>query len=74
MEAPILVHGRKFDIRQYALVTPDGSVHMYRDSYVRTCSAEYDVANLGEKAIHLTNDAVQKVGPLTNPFTNPFAP
>jgi hypothetical protein len=28
---------------------------------VRTCSAEYDVANLDDKAIHLTNDAVQKV-------------
>ena len=61
IEAPILVHGRKFDIRQYAMVAPDGTCHMYRDSYVRTCSAQYDVANLDEKAIHLTNDAVQKV-------------
>lgn len=61
IEAPTLVHGRKFDIRQFAMVTPDGAVHMYRDSYVRTCSAEYDVDNLDVKAIHLTNDAVQKV-------------
>ena len=28
---------------------------------MRTCSAEYDVNNLDVKAIHLTNDAVQKV-------------
>jgi hypothetical protein len=61
IEAPVLVHGRKFDIRQFAMVTPDGSVYMYSDSYVRTCSAEYDVNNLDVKAIHLTNDAVQKV-------------
>ena len=61
IEKPILVHGRKFDIRQFALVDPEGAVYVYRDSYVRTCSAAYDVNNLDDKAIHLTNDAVQKV-------------
>lgn len=60
VDAPTLVHGRKFDIRQFAAVAPDGSVWIYEDSYVRTCSARYDAANLGSKAIHLTNDAVQK--------------
>lgn len=60
VEAPKLVHGRKFDIRQFAAVAPDGSVWIYEDSYVRTCSARYDAANLDSKAIHLTNDAVQK--------------
>ena len=60
VEAPTLVHGRKFDIRQFAAVAPDGSVWIYEDSYVRTCSARYDAANLDSKAIHLTNDAVQK--------------
>lgn len=60
VEAPTLVHGRKFDIRQFAAVAPDGSAWIYEDSYVRTCSARYDAANLDSKAIHLTNDAVQK--------------
>ena len=60
IEAPVLVHGRKFDIRQFAMINPRGEVFMYRDSYVRTCSAEYDINNLNVKAIHLTNDAVQK--------------
>ena len=51
----MLLGGRKFDIRFYALVAgspaADGSaaggrVWAYRNSYVRTCSAQYDAGNV----------------------------
>lgn len=35
-------------------------VFIYKDSYVRTCTAEYNKENLQDKSIHLTNDFVQK--------------
>lgn len=115
--SPMLVRGRKFDIRQLVLFTPQGQarcggrgrraaasprhtlsfaqskqddkrarntashpptphslptpypplthslpstqVFMYRDSYVRTCSAEFS-AEGDDLSVHLTNDAVQK--------------
>ena len=60
VERPLLVRGRKFDIRLYVLVTSDLKVFMYRDSYVRTCSTAYDAANCADKSMHLTNDYVQK--------------
>ena len=56
---PMLVRGRKFDIRQLVLRTPSGQVYMFRDSYVRTCSAEFSLAD-SDLSVHLTNDAVQK--------------
>tara|TARA_B110000879_G_scaffold200551_1_gene274649 strand:- start:383 stop:1882 length:1500 start_codon:yes stop_codon:yes gene_type:complete len=60
LESPLLVFGRKFDIRVFALVTPDGNCYVYKDSYVRTCVSEYTLEDLGDKAVHLTNDAVQQ--------------
>ena len=45
IERPLLISGRKFDIRQFVLVTHELRVWMYRDSYVRTCSGAYDAAN-----------------------------
>lgn len=63
IERPLLLRGRKFDIRQFVLVTPDLQVFMYRDSYVRTCSTAYDAANVADKSMHLTNDFVQKFLP-----------
>ena len=61
IEGPLLLDGRKFDIRLLVLVTPDHKVYMYRDSYVRTASGKYDPsdASLEDKSIHLVNDAVQ---------------
>ena len=41
IENPLLLGGRKFDIRQYVLLTPDLRCYMYRDSYVRTSATPY---------------------------------
>jgi len=59
MENPLLLGGRKFDIRQYVLLTPDLRCFMYRDSYVRTSATPYDASST-DRAVHLTNDYVQK--------------
>ena len=33
---------------------------MYRDCYFRTSSRPFDITNLADKFIHLTNDAIQQ--------------
>ena len=34
--------------------------YVYDEGYIRTSSFEYDVNNLSDRFIHLTNDAIQK--------------
>ena len=34
--------------------------YLYEEGYIRTSSYEYDINNLSDRLIHLTNDAVQK--------------
>ena len=68
IERPLLVAGRKFDIRQFVLVTHDYRVFAYRDSYVRTCSAAYAAGNPDDLSSHLTNDFVQKTLPSFGAF------
>ena len=34
--------------------------YFYEDAYIRTSCKEFDIDNLSNKFIHLTNDAVQK--------------
>jgi hypothetical protein len=61
LEKPLLISGRKFDIRAYALLTSVNGVlkgYMYRDCYFRTSSKPFDLSNLQSRFIHLTNDAV----------------
>lgn len=63
LDKPLLVHGRKFDIRGYAMLTSINGVlkgYMYRDCYFRTSSKQFDLSNLENRFIHLTNDAIQQ--------------
>ncbi|KXZ48029.1 TTL4 protein [Gonium pectorale] len=60
IERPLLLGGRKFDIRAYVLVDPHGGVWFHKESYCRTSSTPYDGSDLANRAAHLTNDAVQK--------------
>ena len=57
----MLVNGRKFDLRAYAMLTSTNGFlkgFMYRDCYFRTSSKLFDLTNLSSRFIHLTNDAV----------------
>jgi len=63
IERPLLVGGRKFDIRVFLLVSVDrrsGRLrgHLHRDGYVRTSSYAYSTSedSLRNPAVHLTND------------------
>jgi tubulin---tyrosine ligase len=62
IERPLLISGRKFDIRAFAMITSiNGCLkgYMYRDCYFRTSCKPFDLTNLGSRYVHLTNDAVQ---------------
>lgn len=66
---PLLVHGRKFDIRCFCLVTnnirksskePVFKAFFFEDMYVRTSCKRFSLDKLSDRETHLTNDAVQK--------------
>jgi Tubulin-tyrosine ligase family len=63
LEKPFLVHKRKFDFRCYGLITSLNGVlqgYFYSDGYLRTTSCEYNIKDVSNNFIHLTNDAIQK--------------
>ncbi|OMJ86589.1 hypothetical protein SteCoe_11875 [Stentor coeruleus] len=63
IEKPFLVNKRKFDFRCYGLVTSFNGViqgYFYSDGYLRTTSTEYNIKDVSNNFIHLTNDAIQK--------------
>ena len=63
MEKPLLIEKRKFDIRAYVMCTdfePEGfTAYFYPWLYIRTSGVDYSIDNLGDRLIHLVNDAVQ---------------
>ena len=63
IEKPLLYKNRKFDIRCYALITTvNGNLqgYWYNEGYLRTSSKDFNLKNVTNRLIHLTNDAVQK--------------
>lgn len=57
----MIIYNCKFDVRQWFLVTSVQPliIWMYKESYLRFSSQEYDLVNFHE-SVHLTNHAVQK--------------
>ncbi|KDO24551.1 hypothetical protein SPRG_10366 [Saprolegnia parasitica CBS 223.65] len=64
IENPLLVCNRKFDIRQWVFVTSWNplTVWFYMDCYLRFSSEEYQVDDLSDQYVHLTNNSIQKFG------------
>ena len=68
-----MINKRKFDFRVYALLTSvNGSLkgYFYEDGYLRTSSSPFSLDYLDDKFVHLTNDAVQKLGEDFGKFEN----
>mmetsp|Transcript_30963 Transcript_30963/g.38292 ORF Transcript_30963/g.38292 Transcript_30963/m.38292 type:complete len:265 (-) Transcript_30963:88-882(-) len=61
VEHPFLFNGRKFDIRVWAVVTDDYRIYFYKDGYLRTSSAEYNLKDKNVQ-VHLTNQCLQVKG------------
>lgn len=62
IENPLLIHNRKFDIRQWVMVTSWNplTVYFYQDCYLRFASSDYDMSDIADRYIHLCNNSVQK--------------
>lgn len=63
IDRPFLFNKRKFDIRHYYLLTSQNGIqkgYWFEEGYIRTSSSVFSLKNLGNKMVHLTNDAIQK--------------
>jgi tubulin polyglutamylase TTLL1 len=66
VENPMLIGGKKFDLRIYVLVSSYRPlrVHQYAHGFARFCATKYntDMGDIDNPFIHLTNVAIQKQG------------
>jgi len=62
IEKPMLIDERKFDIRIWVLIDHEMNLYQFKESYLRLSSEPFslDEAQIEDKYIHLTNNAVQK--------------
>lgn len=59
---PLLIEGRKFDIRWFGLFTCINGVkkgYFYQGGYLRTSCKEFTLNDIHNNFVHLTNDAIQ---------------
>ncbi|XP_072340746.1 polyglutamylase complex subunit TTLL1-like isoform X1 [Scyliorhinus torazame] len=72
IDSPLLIGGKKFDLRFYVLVTSIRPLkcYMYKLGFCRFCTVKYTPSNneLDNMFVHLTNVAIQKHGDDYNPI------
>jgi tubulin polyglutamylase TTLL9 len=66
---PLLIGGKKFDLRLYVLTTSYHplTVYLYRSGFARFTHYRYDESKITNTEIHLTNVAIQKMTEEYNP-------
>lgn len=66
LDAPLLIGGKKFDMRLYVLVTSYKPLRAYisKQGFCRFCTVKYNanMADMDNMFVHLTNVAIQKQG------------
>lgn len=66
IENPLLIGGKKFDLRLYVLVTSFRPLkaYLFKLGFCRFCTVKYDtnVTELDNMYVHLTNVSIQKHG------------
>lgn len=67
VERPLLIDGRKFEMRQYVLLCGDGSAYTYDSALLRLASVAYDLVSTDRRA-HITNKFVQTGWEAQNEF------
>lgn len=76
IENPLLIGGKKFDLRLYVLVTSFRPLkaYLFKLGFCRFCTVKYDtsIQELDNMYVHLTNVSVQKHGVSIQFFTLPF--
>ncbi|XP_067856186.1 polyglutamylase complex subunit TTLL1 [Heptranchias perlo] len=72
IDSPLLIGGKKFDLRFYVLVTSIRPLkcYMYKLGFCRFCTVKYtpNTNELDNMFVHLTNVAIQKHGDDYNPI------
>ncbi|XP_064624903.1 probable tubulin polyglutamylase TTLL9 [Lineus longissimus] len=69
IENPLVIGGRKFDIRIYVLVMSyvPLKVWLYRGGFARFSLTRYSLSSIDDAYVHLTNVAIQKTAPDYDP-------
>lgn len=64
IDNPLLIGGKKFDLRMYVLLTSYNPLkcYIYKEGFCRFCTMRYDKkdSELGNMFVHLTNVSIQK--------------
>ena len=76
IERPLLVRGRKFDVRQWLIMTHVDAcrVYGYSRNYARFASEKWSLDSLQDRFAHLCNYSVQKDNVSSIKYADGFAP
>ncbi|XP_070853936.1 polyglutamylase complex subunit TTLL1 isoform X2 [Drosophila suzukii] len=62
IDNPLLIGGKKFDLRLFVLVTTFSPLkaYLYKEGFCRFCTEKYDQTEIDNVFMHLTNVSIQK--------------